>query len=181
VQISSPQFIFDLRELAQAGLAANPNTTLIAAVVQFTAQVPSLRVIIDHLPQMEPPAESQARSLVRTNLRELGTRSQLYVKVSEVLRRVDGQVPYTLSFYRARLDELWEIFGPDRLMLGSDWPHSDRWGTYPQILEIVREYFLGKSQAAAEKFFWKNSIAAYRWMKREKNRPQTEADAFGSI
>lgn len=80
--------------------------TLIGAVIQLTARVPNLRMLIDHLPQMEPPAESQTHSLVRENLQELGTRSQVYVKVSEVLRRVDGQVPYTLSFYRGRLDEL---------------------------------------------------------------------------
>jgi L-fuconolactonase len=174
-QISSPQFISNLGELAQAGLAldtADPDATLIAAVVRLTEQVPSLRVVIDHLPQMEPPAESQTRNLVRANLQELRTRPQVYVKVSEVLRRVHGQVPCTLNFYLDRLDELWEIFGPDRLLFGSDWPHSDRWGTYPQVLEIVREYFLGKGQAAAQKFFWQNSIAAYRWMKRENNQPQ---------
>ncbi len=161
-QITDPQFIFDLRVLADAVMAldtANPD------------QVPGLRVVIDHLPQMEPPAESQARSLVRANLRELGTRPQVYVKVSEVLRRAGGQVPYTSSFYRDRLDELWEIFGPDRLMFGSDWPHSDHWGAYPQVLKIVREYFRSKGRAAAEKFFWKNSITAYRWVKREKSQP----------
>ena len=174
-QITSPQFISDLRGLADAGLAldtANPNAELIAAVVRLTDQVPTLRVVIDHLPQMAPPAESRARSLVRTNLQELGRRSQVYVKVSEVLRRVGGQVPYTSSFYGDTLDELWEIFGPDRLMFGSDWPHSDHWGTYPQILKIVHEYFHSKGRAAAEKFFWKNSINAYRWVKREKSQPQ---------
>ena len=39
-------------------------------------------------------------------------------------------------------------------------------------LKIVREYFTGKGAAAAEKFFWKNSIAAYRWVKRDKSQPE---------
>jgi len=174
-QVSDTQFVSDIRELAEAGLAldtANPNPALIAAVVRLTEQVPGLRVVMDHLPQMEPSEESQTRTLVRLNLQELGKRSQVYVKVSEVLRRVSGQVPHATNFYRDRRDELWELFGPDRLMFGSDWPNSDTWGTYPQVLKIVHEYFLSKGRAATEKFFWKNSITAYRWMKREKSQPQ---------
>src|SRR5260370_383340 len=69
------------------------------------------------------------------NLRELGKRPQVYVKISEVLRRVDGRVPEDLNFYRPRLDELWEIFGEDRLLYGSDWPNSDLWAQYPQVLK----------------------------------------------
>jgi predicted TIM-barrel fold metal-dependent hydrolase len=128
--------------------------------------------VIDHLPQLEPPTEARARSEYESNLRELGKRPQVYVKVSEVLRRVGGQVPDDLNFYRPRLDEFWEIFGQDRLIFGSDWPNSDRWGTYPQVLNIVRSYFASKGKAVAEKFFWKNSIAAYRWVKRQPSQPQ---------
>jgi predicted TIM-barrel fold metal-dependent hydrolase len=173
-QISAPGFISDLGELANAGLAldtANPNATLIAAVLHLTDRVPSLRVVLDHLPQMELPAESKARSLVQANLQELGKRSQVFVKVSEVLRRVGGRVPYAKSFYKDRLDELWEIFGPDRLLFGSDWPNSDLWGSLPRVLKIVRGYFCSKGRAAAEKLFWKNSISAYNWVKREKSQP----------
>jgi L-fucono-1,5-lactonase len=174
-QVSDAQFISDIRRLAEAGLAldtANPDAALIAAMVRLTEQVPGLRVVMDHLPQMEPAQESQTRTLVRMNLQELGKRPQVYVKVSEVLRRVGGQVHHATNFYRDRLDELWELFGPDRLLFGSDWPNSDSWGTYPQVLKIVREYFLDKGRAAAEKFFWKNSISTYRWIKRERSQPQ---------
>jgi predicted TIM-barrel fold metal-dependent hydrolase len=173
-QVSRPEFLADLTTLAQAGLemdTAGPDPALIAAVVRLTDKVPSLRVVIDHLPQMKMPEALPARSAVQSNLRELGKRPQVYVKVSEVLRRVGGRVPDDLNFYRATLDEIWEIFGPDRLMYGSDWPNSDPWGTYPQVLNLVREYFTGKGAAVAEKFFFKNSLAAYRWVKRQENQP----------
>jgi predicted TIM-barrel fold metal-dependent hydrolase len=173
-QLARPEFISDLKALADAGLeldSANPDPALIEDLVRLTDRVPSLRVVIDHLPQLEPPTDTQARSVYETNLRELGKRPQVYVKVSEVLRRVDGQVPQDLNFYRPRLDEIWEIFGQERLLFGSDWPNSDHWGTYPQVLNVVREYFTGKGKAVAEKFFWKNSIAAYRCVKRQPNQP----------
>ena len=173
-QLPKQQFIAHLKALADVGLemdAANPDPALISAVVRLTDLVPSLRVVIDHLPQMKIPAETAPRRAVEADLRELGQRPQVYVKVSEVLRRVNGQVPVDLHFYRATLDELWDIFGEDRLLYGSDWPNSDQWGSYPQVLNIVREYFTNKGPAAAEKYFWKNSLAAYRWKNRERNQP----------
>ena len=149
-------------------------------MVRLTDLVPHLRVVIDHLPQMEMPKELSARSALQADLRELGKRPQIYVKVSEVLRRVGARVPDDLNFYRATLDELWEIFGPDRLMYGSDWPNSDRWGTYPQVMKVVREYFTGKGAAVAEKFFWKNSLVAYGWIKRDESQPSRTRVNSGS-
>jgi L-fuconolactonase len=168
-ELAKPEFISDLKALAEAGLeldTANQNPTLISDTVRLTDLVPGLRVVIDHLPQLDPPAEPAAHKAYHSNLLELGKRPQIYVKVSEVLRRVDGRVPDDLNFYRPRLDLLWDIFGEDRLLYGSDWPNSDQWAPYSQVLKIVREYFTAKGTAVAEKFFWKNSVAAYRWIKR---------------
>jgi predicted TIM-barrel fold metal-dependent hydrolase len=57
-------------------------------------------------------------------------------------------------------------------LYGSDWPNSDKWGTYPQVLSIVRDYFTSKGGAVAEKFFWKNSVNAYRWVRRDSTQPR---------
>ena len=173
--LSGKQFVSDLRSLAQAGLeldTANQSPALIKSVVRLTDEIPDLRVVIDHLPQLQPPAEKTARAAYDTDLRELGKRPQVYVKISEVLRRVDGRVPEDLSFYRERLDELFGVFGEDRVLYGSDWPNSDQWLPYPKVLSVVREYFMGKGRGVAEKYFWKNSIAAYRWVHRAKNQPR---------
>lgn len=172
--LSKPDFVADLKLLAEAGLAldtANPNPALIDAVVRVTDRVPGLRVVVDHLPQLNPPSEAVARDAYQANLRELGKRPQVFVKISEVLRRVDGAIPETLDFYRSRLDELSGIFGEDRVLYGSDWPNSDQWLPYPKELSVVRAYFAGKGRATAEKYFWKNSVAAYRWVKRAANQP----------
>jgi len=151
-----PQFLADLKYLAETGLSldtANPTPALMAWVVRITDRVPGLRVILDHLPQIEPPAD----------LRRLAQRPQVYVKVSQVLRRVNGRVPTDLGFYRSRLDEIFGLFGEDRLLYGSDWPNSDQWGDYGAVFHLVHEYFSAKGPVVMEKYFWKNSVAAYRW------------------
>jgi predicted TIM-barrel fold metal-dependent hydrolase len=173
-ELSKPEFVADLKLLADAGLSldtANPDVALVDAVVRATDRVPSLRVVIDHLPQLNPPADSAARDRYRANLREIGKRPRVYVKISQVLRRVDGKVPEGLDFYRSRLDELFGIFGEGRILYGSDWPNSDQWAPYPKVLSVVRDYFTGKGAVIAEKYFWKNSVAAYGWVKREGGQP----------
>lgn len=173
-RVSEPTFISDLKILAQANLAldtANPDPALIEAVVRLTDKVPDLRVVIDHLPHLEVPSGVSFRNRYEKNLRLFSARPEVYVKVSEVLQRINGKVSLDVNSYRPVLDQLWDVFGEDRLLYGSDWPNSDPWGTYAQVLSIVRRYFSEKGHAAAEKYFWRNSISAYRWTKRDKNQP----------
>ena len=169
VEAEKPVFIADLKALAAAGLeldTANPTPALLATILRVTDRVPDLRIVIDHLPRLEPPAEAAARRAYEADLRELGKRPRVYVKVSGVLRRVNGRVPDDLEVYRPTLDQLWQIFGEDRLIYGSDWPNSDQWAPYDKELKVVREYFEAKGPVAAEKYFSKNSKAAYRWRAR---------------
>lgn len=173
-ELAKPAFVSDLKALADAGLeldTANPNPALIDAVVRLTDQVPDLRVVLDHLPQLAPPDRSAAGAALAASLRELGQRPQVYVKVSAVLRRVERRVPEDLEFYRARLEAIWDRFGEDRLLYGSDWPNSDQVGAYPKVLDVVRAFFRAKGRAAAEKYFWRNSVAAYRWVQRDPGQP----------
>ena len=173
--LSNPDFVSGLKLLAQAGMVmetANQTPGLIDATLRTTDKVPGLRIVIDHLPQMEPPSDSAARSAYESNLRELAKRPQVWLKVSEVIRRVDGQVPTDPNFYKPRLDELYGIFGEDHVLFGSDFPNSDQWGTYETVMSLVRPYFMAKGRAVAEKYFWKNSVAAYRWVKREAAQPR---------
>ena len=174
-ELNKSEFVTGLKLLADAGLVldtANPRPDLIGSMVRITDQVPNLRIVIDHLPQLDPPADSAALKQYEANLRELAKRPQVYVKISEVLRRVNGRVPTDLNFYRARLDHLFDIFDEDHLIFGSDWPNADNWAPFEIGLGVVREYFIGKGRGAAEKYFWKNSVAAYHWIRRDPGQPQ---------
>ncbi|HZT37823.1 MAG TPA: amidohydrolase family protein [Bryobacteraceae bacterium] len=173
-ELSNADAIADLKRLAEADLEldlANPTPKLIADTVRLTDALPELRVIVDHLPRMDPPSDPRIRMEVDANLRRLGERRRVYAKLSGVLRRVDGRVPLDLAFYKPALDRLWDLFGEDRLVYGSDWPNSDQWGSYADSLRIVREFLNSKSRAAAEKVLWRNSVAAYRWTKRDAQQP----------
>ncbi|MCC6858902.1 MAG: amidohydrolase family protein [Bryobacterales bacterium] len=160
-------FLSDMERLAGANLeldvAGAPN--MYAALVRLTDRLPGLRIVINHLPH-DAPEDKAARAAAWSALHELGKRPQVYAKVSGVLRRVDGRVPDDLGFYRKGLDELWSIFGPTRLVYASNWPVSDLLAPYATVLKVVSEYFTRKGKEACERFFWRNSVAAYRWVNR---------------
>jgi L-fuconolactonase len=172
--IVRPDFVADLKLLASVGLgldSANPNPSLIHGLLRTSDAVPNLRIVIDHLPKLEVPTEAAARKAYYDNLHELGTRPTVFVKISSVLRRIDGHVPEDLGFYRGTLDELWGIFGDDRVIFGSDWPNNDLWAEYAHIFKIVHDYVSAKPREVQEKYFWKNSRVAYHWVKRDGSQP----------
>jgi L-fuconolactonase len=82
------------------------------------------------------------------------------------VRKVDGKVPDDMEFYRNALDELWEVFGEDRVVYASNWPVCERIAPYATVLKVVREYFDAKSAAVSEKYFRTNSMTAYKWRAR---------------
>ena len=145
---SDAKFISGLKLLADANLemdTANPNPALLAAVVRLTDKIHNLRVVIDHLP-IDPPADAALRAQLQSSYRELAGRPQVYIKVSSVPRRVKGRVIEETSYYRPALDQLWELFGADRLLYGSNWPVSNLVAPYEVAFKIVKEYFASRGQ-----------------------------------
>ena len=161
--ISRPDFLGGLRRLADAGLMIDAigDAGMPAALLALADRIPKLRMAIDHLPG--EPAGWQSRVDSRAALRHLAERPQVYAKVSGVLKRVDGQVARDAAAYRAALDEVWEWFGDDRVMYGSNWPVSDRMAPYAVVLRAVRDYVTPKGAAVSAKFFAENARNCYRW------------------
>jgi len=171
-QVQNPAFIDGLKLLADADLVldtANPRMTLLEAMVAINDKVPNLRIVIDHLPNFEPTEAERPAYLAI--LKEIAKRPAMHVKLSAILRRVNGQVPTDLSVYKAKLDLLMATFGEDRILFGSDWPNSDGTAPIDQVFRIAKEYFATQPRAVAEKYFWRNSAKVYKWVKREASQP----------
>lgn len=155
----SPAFIEDLKRLADADLSLDAigeaDTKWLAPLVTIAEKVPTLRIIINHMPEAPPEwKESQIRPLAKL--------PQVYCKVSGVLKTVNGKTATDAATYKASLDRLWEMFGPDRVVYGSNWPKSDHLAPYATVLSVVKQYAETKGPAAKQKFFEKNARALYK-------------------
>src|SRR5262245_50150759 len=106
-QSTNPEFIAGLKRLADADLVldtANPRVPLLEAMLRISDAVPSLRIVLDHLPSLDPADADRAR--YDAALTEFRARRQIFVKLSEIIHRVNDQVSTDLGAYRARLDAL---------------------------------------------------------------------------
>lgn len=164
--IKKPECIENLKAYAQTGLTlevANPRLDLIETTVRLTDQVPNLRVVLGHLQALPLPTDPGVMKSYENHLRELKKRD-VYVKISGLPRsRQNPQAPFDPAVYKPVLDLFWDIFGEDRLVYA---------GRNKQALEILRSYFMAKGRPAAEKFLWKNSIPAFKWVRRDLWQPQ---------
>lgn len=165
--LRKPETIANLKLLAQAGLEVDiiGGFPVLPNVIQVSDAAPDLRIVVEHMP-FDPPRSEADRSAAENALHEIGERTRIFSKVSNVLRKKDGQPVADLEFYRPSLDKLWETFGVDRLVYGSNWPVSEKTGPYELVFEIAREYFALKGKDASRKFFADNSKVAYRWQAR---------------
>jgi L-fuconolactonase len=173
-EVLKPDFIADIKVLAEHSLvldSANPDPALMHAAVVLTDKVPNLKMVLDHLPELTIPADGATRKACEDDLKLLAQRPNVYGKISGIVRRENGRVPLDLSFYRDRLDHLWGTFGANKLFYGSDWPNSDQWAQYPDVFRLANEFIASKDAATREKFYWRNSLKAYKWVKRDKSQP----------
>lgn len=155
--LPAKQFTDDMKAVADAGLTVDlvgDGDKILAAILLLTDRIPNLRIVIDHVP-FQRKEESAL-------FPELRGRPDVFAKVSNVPRNVAGRVPVDAAFYKPALDEIYEIFGPDRVIYGSNWPVSDKVAPFEIALQIVREYFGGKGPEAAAKYFHDNAVRAYR-------------------
>jgi len=141
------------------------------AVFKIAERVPHLRLVVEHIGGMAIDGQPISKNW-EAIFRKMAVYPQIYIKVSGLMERTTTRAknePATelINFYRPTLDALWDIFGKDRLIYGSDWPICEHAGDFiVNGLRIVRQYFSEKGNEAYENFFWKNSREVYKWVAR---------------
>ncbi len=166
--------VANLKLLAQADLAqdtANPSMPLMTANVMLADAIPTLRIIMDHLPSFDPTPEN--RAAYEAVVKEMAARPNIFVKLSEVYHpRTDNrEVVSDYTFLRDRLEFLYGMFGEDRVIFGTDYPNSYGVATISEEVGLMKKFFSTKTRAQAEKYFWRNAARVYKFVKRAKDQP----------
>ncbi|WP_158751012.1 amidohydrolase [Acidobacterium sp. S8] len=172
--MNKPGFLEDLKLLSETHLvfeSANPDMELISALFRIKDKIPAAKIVIDHLPNAQIPADASSQKTFAAHLETLRSAPNVFAKLSEIPKQLNGQTSLNLALYKEKLDMLWDTFGEDRLLFGSDWPNGDHLATYADTLGLVQKFMNTKTMTAQEKFFWRNSIAAYGWQPRLSSQP----------
>ena len=158
----------DLRVLADHDLALDLNGgDIMAAATTAARLVPTLRVVIDHMGQPGIAPGGPKRSW-RDAIAKAAERPNVFLKVSGLLESAaggnpNGDAPTAPDFYVPWLDCVWDHFGPKRLMFGSNWPVSDKAGSYADVLGVVQPFIRSKGPDAERAVCVETSRRAYRW------------------
>ena len=124
-------------------------------------RIGELRIVVNHLASVEIDGNQPDSKWVDC-MHRVSDFTQVYMKVSGLVEMAHVQpAPTDLGYYLPTLDVLWESYGEDRLIYGSNWPVTDRGGEYGEQLAIINEYFSAKGKDVAEKLFWKNAAKFY--------------------
>jgi predicted TIM-barrel fold metal-dependent hydrolase len=182
--LSKPEYMANIKRLAGADCSLDIDTPSYGlagpgTLLKVLDRVANLRVVLDHIPgityRVKEYSDQAARANFVADMKELGKRPEVYAKLSEVVREVNGKVSTDLSIYEDWLDQMWDVFGEDRIIFGSDWPQSESvdYNSYPNVIGVARAYVKTKGASAMEKVFWKNSSKPYRWMQREPEQKKS--------
>lgn len=145
-------------------LDVNGGPDMPADVARLAEKVPKLQIVINHAANLRIDGKAPPAAW-REGMQAAAKHPNVYCKVSALVEQTAMKAPRDVAYYRPVLDTLWDAFGEDRLLYGSNWPVSERGARYETVVGIVHDYFAAKGDRAAGKFFLRNSQAAYSWRK----------------
>jgi L-fuconolactonase len=134
-----PEFRRGIAQLARSGLVYDiliyPRH--LPAAVELVRQFPSQPFVLDHI--AKPLIAEGLLEPWASGIRELARYQNVACKVSGMITEARWQNWNPKDFY-PYLDVVLESFGPERLMIGSDWPVCLLSGSYETAIGVVKEY-----------------------------------------
>lgn len=126
--------------------------------VEFVDAFPEQKFVLDHI--AKPFIKDRIMSPWDIHIKELAERPNVFCKLSGMVTettwndwKVDDFTPY--------LDVVFEAFGTERLMVGSDWPVCTLSGSYADVIGIIERYTISFSEQEKENIFGENAIRFY--------------------
>lgn len=126
--------------------------------VDVVKQFPTQRFVLDHI--AKPFIETQTVAPWQDDIRALARCENVYCKISGMVTEAAWH-NWKLDDFKYYLDVVFDCFGPDRLMFGSDWPVCTLAANYAEVVLIVQHYVRGLSGDQQERIFGGNAARFY--------------------
>jgi predicted TIM-barrel fold metal-dependent hydrolase len=134
----------------------------LADVDQIAARVPRLKIMLDHLGNVVVDDQPLRPEWIKA-MQATAKHPNVFCKVSALYGRSAKQpAPRAIEFYEPALDVVFDCFGDDRVVFGSDWPVSRTTGDYASVVQLTRRYADRRGAAVSAKLFRKNANIFYQ-------------------
>lgn len=150
-----------LRVLADEGLAYDllVRTRELPAAVRAARAVDGLSFVLDH--GAKPPISSGEVEPWATKVGELATLPNVTCKISGLVTE-DTWTEWTTDRLVTYVNRLIDVFTPQRLMFGSDWPVCTLAADYYEVLDVARQMTATLTFAEADAIFQGTAKRVYR-------------------
>jgi L-fuconolactonase len=140
--------------LDEAGLTFDYVTASPEALIhvpELASRHPGLRLVVDHLGKPPVGGGREDRARWRTLIAAAARHPRVHAKVSGLYSARAPLEAWTVDGVRPFVEDALELFGPERLMYGGDWPISLLAGGYERTWEACLELLapLGSGDRAA--------------------------------
>ncbi len=130
------------------------------ATIRFLENFTKQRFVLDHIGK--PLIRERLTNNWKDSIKTLAEYPYLSCKISGMVTEAIWN-NWDLDTFKPYLDIIVECFGPDRIMVGSDWPvcllSSDN---YKDVLAIAENYFADFSSEDKDKIFGLNALDFYK-------------------
>jgi L-fuconolactonase len=156
----NPDFVQGVRQLQSFGFTYDIliYPCQLPAAIEFAGLLPGHRLVLDHI--AKPGIKAHRKDNWEPHIRALAQNPHVYCKVSGMVTEADWRDWRPDDFYPF-LDVVFDAFGPERLMFGSDWPVCLLAASYRQVVHLVEEYVRLHCPAQLENIFGANAMRFY--------------------
>ncbi|MGB5434496.1 MAG: amidohydrolase family protein [Maribacter sp.] len=130
----------------------------LGATLEFVKRFPNQRFVIDHMGK--PYIKDGFFDGWAILMKEIAKHENVYCKLSGMITEADfnSWTPEQIIPY---MNVVLEVFGPDRLMYGSDWPVCLVAGNYARVKQLVINFITDLSTTEQQKIMGGNAINFY--------------------
>ena len=128
------------------------------AAIELASRFPEQLFVVDHL--AKPLIKDGGREPWASHIRTIAQNKNVYCKASGLVTEADW-LHWKPDDVRSYLDVVFEAFGPERLMFGSDWPVCLLAATYRQVKDLIGSYVEVHAPQQKENIFGGNAIRFY--------------------
>jgi L-fuconolactonase len=155
------EFVRGVGRLAAFGLTYDIliNPRQLRAAIELVGRLPGQRFVVDHL--AKPEIKAKKIEPWAAMMREIAGCANVYCKVSGMVTEADWGT-WKGEDFEAYLDVVFEAFGAERVMFGSDWPVCLVAGTYAQVKQVAESFVARHLQEAHEKVFGATAAHFYK-------------------